>query len=62
MSAPKDKYEVLIAGEWMLAKRGVVQPSGWLHWEDSDGSVGLQRPGKWRVREPKRKTVRKEQG
>ena len=31
-------------------KRAEPQPSGWLHYELADGTNGLRRPGKWRVR------------
>lgn len=45
---PKTKYEVLIAGEWCKCRKAEEQPSGWLHYELFDNTIGLSRPGNWR--------------
>lgn len=45
----KPKYQVLIAGEWCKCRKAVVMPSGWLHYELSDGTVGLAPPKNWKV-------------
>ena len=43
------KYEVYISnGEWEQCKKAVPEPSGWLHYELKDGTIGLARPENWR--------------
>lgn len=51
----KIKYEIEVAGEWYRCKKAAEQfnprsgeSNGWLHYELSDGTNGLARPGKWR--------------
>lgn len=45
----KPKYQVLIAGEWCKCRKAVAMPSGWLHYELYDGTVGLAQPKNWKV-------------
>ena len=33
---------------WVPCTKAEPQPSGWLHYELADGTVGLARPGTWR--------------
>ena len=44
----KTKYEVLVVNEWIRCKKAAVQPSGWLHYELKDGTIGLTPAKKWR--------------
>lgn len=46
----KTKYEVEYFGHWYTCKVATVQESGWLHYELYDGTIGLKRPGTWRVK------------
>ena len=45
----KPKYEVREGSEWYRCKKGEPQSSGWLHFELSDGTIGLAQPKNWRV-------------
>ena len=47
----KVKYEIKLAGEWIKVKKARKLATGWLHYELSDGTVGLMRPGLWRLKE-----------
>lgn len=46
--AKRIKYEVEIAGMWYKCTKAVETGEGWLHYELSDGTNGLKRPGTWR--------------
>ena len=53
----KTRYQILIAKAWENVTLGVMQPSGWLHWEihtrehnQRSVNIGLAQPGKWRVK------------
>lgn len=45
----KPKYDVLSCGKWLRCTKAQEQPNGWLHYELADGTIGLQRPGTWKV-------------
>lgn len=51
------RYEVRfgsdIAPQWILAKKAAHMKRGWLHYELRDGTIGLAKPGTWRVKESK---------
>jgi hypothetical protein len=47
----KQQYEVANGLDWLLCKIAEEQPSGWLHYELRDGTIGLARPGRWRKAE-----------
>lgn len=38
-----NKFWLKIGGEWFKVT-GLVLPSGWLEWKDTDGSSGLAQP------------------
>lgn len=43
-------YEVRVGTTWVKCKKARLQPrSGWLHYELHDGTVGLSKPGSFRV-------------
>lgn len=44
MRKPRDRYEILLAGEWINVLKGDPQDK-WLHYELTDGTIGLKRPG-----------------
>ena len=46
----RTKYEVEIGKEWCKCTRATETGTGWLHYELSDGTIGLKRPGTWRVK------------
>jgi len=55
----RDVFQVFIAGEWCTCKKAQVQPSktgdSWLHYELRDGTIGIVRPSKWRLKPTKEK-------
>lgn len=57
MKEPKKKYQVWTFKDdepgsrekgWVTCKKADPQPSGWLHYELSDGTNGLAMPERWR--------------
>jgi len=46
----KIRYQIQDGESFINCKRAEPQPSGWLHYELTDGTNGLKRPGTWRVR------------
>lgn len=38
------------AASFLNCKKAEPQGNGWLHYELADGTIGLKRPGTWRVR------------
>jgi hypothetical protein len=47
------RYQIKIAGQWETVKKGQPQFSGWLHWEDAEGCIGLAKPENWRIKPPR---------
>jgi len=47
----KPKFEVCIGKEWCKCRKAVAMPSGWLHYELYDGTVGLAQPKNWRFKD-----------
>jgi hypothetical protein len=48
------KYEIKIGDKWYpVTGTTVGMKTGWMSWQDADGSTGLSRPGTWREREKK---------
>lgn len=50
-------YEVYVGREWYRCRKADPQPSGWLHYELRDGTIGLVPPKKWREAKPKEVTA-----
>lgn len=49
------KYEILDSdyhqeGQYIPCSKAEVTSNGWLHYELSDGTIGLKRPNTWRVK------------
>ena len=46
----KTVFMVLLGYSWIIARKAKELPSGWLHYELKDGTIGLMRPGKWKYK------------
>lgn len=55
------KFEIKVGDEWCPVRGTIIGlKEGWLHWQDSDGSSGLSRPGTWRSVKGKTKKEKNE--
>lgn len=46
----KTKYQIKSGSEWITCKKAIEVKNGFLHYELSDSTNGLARPGAWRVK------------
>lgn len=44
----KPRIQVRCGTSWIAVMRSEKQPSGWLHYELQDGTIGLAQPKNWR--------------
>ena len=48
------RYEVKSGDQWVACKKAATVKNGWLHYELRDGTNGLARPERWRVKQKRK--------